>query len=112
MVQRQAKLKMPVARESAWDSPEFLGGRPKEWITSFAAALPDRYPNQANPVVVAVPETRDAIGAAIVGASSARGGPVTRGRLQAAGALIPSGSTKQAPAAGQGTSRADTSRAW
>ena len=28
--------------------------------------MPDSYPNQANPVVVAVPETRDAIGAAIV----------------------------------------------
>jgi multiple sugar transport system substrate-binding protein len=66
MVQRQAKLKMPVARKSVWDSPEFQGSLPKEWIASFAAALPDGYPNQANPVVVAVPETRDAIGAAIV----------------------------------------------
>ncbi len=68
MVQRQAKLKMPVARKSVWDSADFQASLPKEWVTSFAASLPDGYPNQANPVVVAVPETRDAIGAAIVAA--------------------------------------------
>jgi multiple sugar transport system substrate-binding protein len=72
MVQRQAKLKMPVARKSVWDSPDFQGSLPKDWISSFAAALPDGYPNQANPVVVAVPETRDAIGAAIVAAIEGR----------------------------------------
>jgi multiple sugar transport system substrate-binding protein len=66
MVLRQAKAKIPVARKSAWESPEFQSGLPKEWLSAFQATLPDSYPNQANPVVVAVPETRDAIGAAIV----------------------------------------------
>jgi multiple sugar transport system substrate-binding protein len=66
MVLRQAKAKIPVARQSAWNSPEFQNSLPKEWLTAFQGALPDGYPNQANPVVVAVPETRDAIGAAIV----------------------------------------------
>jgi multiple sugar transport system substrate-binding protein len=66
MVLRQAKAKIPVARESAWKSPEFQGSLPKEWLAAFQASLPDGYPNQANPVVVAVPETRDVIGAAIV----------------------------------------------
>ena len=55
-----------MARKSAWESPEFQSGLPKEWLSAFQATLPDSYPNQANPVVVAVPETRDAIGAAIV----------------------------------------------
>jgi multiple sugar transport system substrate-binding protein len=68
MVLRQAKAKIPVARESAWKSPEFQGSLPKEWLAAFQATLPDGYPNQANPVVVAVPETRDVIGAAIVAA--------------------------------------------
>jgi multiple sugar transport system substrate-binding protein len=68
MVLRQARAKLPVARRSVWESPEFQNSLPKEWITSFAGALADGYPNQANPVVVAVPETRDAIGAAIVAA--------------------------------------------
>jgi multiple sugar transport system substrate-binding protein len=68
MVQRQGKAKVPVARKSVWDSPEFQSSQPREWIDSFQGALVDGYPNQANPVVVAVPETRDAIGAAIVAA--------------------------------------------
>lgn len=68
MVLRQAKAKLPVARKSVWDGADFQGSLPKEWLTSFVGALADGYPNQANPVVVAVPETRDAIGAAIVAA--------------------------------------------
>jgi multiple sugar transport system substrate-binding protein len=66
MVARAGKLKIPVARKSVWDSPEYQTGQPRDWLTSFQGALADGYPNQANPVVVAVPETRDAIGAAIV----------------------------------------------
>jgi multiple sugar transport system substrate-binding protein len=66
MVLRQAKAKIPVARKSAWESPEFQSSLPKEWLAAVQASLPDGYPNQANPVVVAVPETRDVIGAAIV----------------------------------------------
>jgi multiple sugar transport system substrate-binding protein len=68
MVQRQAKAKVPVARKSVWESPDFQNSLPRGWIDSFQGALADGYPNQANPVVVAVPETRDAIGAAIVAA--------------------------------------------
>ncbi|MGH7278759.1 MAG: ABC transporter substrate-binding protein, partial [Candidatus Rokuibacteriota bacterium] len=66
MVLRQAKAKLPVARKSVWESADFQGSLPKDWLTSFTGALADGYPNQANPVVVAVPETRDAIGVAIV----------------------------------------------
>jgi len=68
MVARQAKLKIPLARKSVWDSATFQAALPKDWLTSFQGALADGYPNQANPLVVAVPETRDAIGAAIVAA--------------------------------------------
>lgn len=66
MVARAGKLKIPVARKSVWDSPDYQARQPKDWLASFQGALADGYPNQANPVVVAVPETRDAIGAAIV----------------------------------------------
>jgi multiple sugar transport system substrate-binding protein len=68
MVQRQGKAKVPVARKAVWDSPEFQSTQPRDWLDAFQGALADGYPNQANPVVVAVPETRDAIGAAIVAA--------------------------------------------
>jgi multiple sugar transport system substrate-binding protein len=68
MVQRQGKAKVPVARKSVWDGRDFQASQPREWLDSFQGALADGYPNQANPVVVAVPETRDAIGAAIVAA--------------------------------------------
>ncbi len=66
MVTRAGKMKIPVARKSVWESADYQASQPKEWLTSFQGALADGYPNQANPVVVAVPETRDAIGAAIV----------------------------------------------
>jgi hypothetical protein len=39
---------------------------PKDWLDSFAKAIPTAAVNQANPLVVQVPETRDAIGKAIV----------------------------------------------
>jgi hypothetical protein len=38
----------------------------KEWLDAFAKQLPTAAVNQANPLVVQVPETRDAIGKAIV----------------------------------------------
>ncbi len=66
MVLRQAKMKLPVGRESAWKSPEFQSSMPKEWLDAFAKELPTAAVNQANPLVVQVPETRDAIGKAIV----------------------------------------------
>ena len=66
MVARSGKAKIPVARKSVWESAEYQSSQPKDWLASFQGALADGYPNQANPVVVAVPETRDAIGAAIV----------------------------------------------
>ncbi len=66
MVLRQAKMKLPVGRESVWKSPEFQSSMPKEWVDVFAKELPTAAVNQANPLVVQVPETRDAIGKAIV----------------------------------------------
>jgi len=68
MVARSGRAKIPVARKSVWESAEYQSRQPKDWLASFRGALADGYPNQANPVVVAVPETRDAIGAAIVAA--------------------------------------------
>ena len=59
---------MSAQAAERWDSAEFQGSLPKDWLAAFQGALADGYPNQANPVVVAVPETRDAIGAAIVAA--------------------------------------------
>jgi multiple sugar transport system substrate-binding protein len=67
MVLRQAKMKLPVGRQSAWKSPDFQSAMPKEWIEVFAKELPTAAVNEANPLVVQVPETRDAIGKAIVG---------------------------------------------
>ncbi|HXZ36431.1 MAG TPA: sugar ABC transporter substrate-binding protein [Thermodesulfobacteriota bacterium] len=66
MVLRQAKMKLPVGRESAWKSPEFQSSMSKEWLDAFTKELPTAAVNQANPLVVQVPETRDAIGKAIV----------------------------------------------
>ena len=66
MVLRQAKMKLPVGRESAWKSPEFQSSMSREWLDAFAKQLPTTAVNQANPLVVQVPETRDAIGKAIV----------------------------------------------
>jgi multiple sugar transport system substrate-binding protein len=66
MVLRQAKMKLPVGRESVWKSPEFQSSMSKEWLDAFAKQLPTAAVNQANPLVVQVPETRDAIGKAIV----------------------------------------------
>ncbi len=66
MVMRQAKMKMPVGRESALKSPEFQASMPKDWLDAFVNQIPTAAVNQANPLVVQVPETRDAIGKAIV----------------------------------------------
>ena len=66
MVLRQAKMKLPVGRESVWKSAEFQSSMSKEWLDAFAKQLPTAAVNQANPLVVQVPETRDAIGKAIV----------------------------------------------
>lgn len=66
IVTRQAKIKIPVGRESVWKSKEYQSLMPKDWLTAFDKALPTAAVNQANPLVVQVPETRDAIGKAIV----------------------------------------------
>ena len=66
MVMRQAKMKMPVGRESVLKSPEFQASMPKDWLDAFVNQIPTAAVNQANPLVVQVPETRDAIGKAIV----------------------------------------------
>jgi len=59
-------MKIPVGRESVWKSKEYQSLMPKDWLTAFDKALPTAAVNQANPLVVQVPETRDAIGKAIV----------------------------------------------
>jgi multiple sugar transport system substrate-binding protein len=66
IVARQAKMKMPVGRKSAWESKDFQTQMPKEWLVAFEKSLPTAAVNQANPLVVSVPEVRDAIGKAIV----------------------------------------------
>ena len=66
MVLRQAKMKLPIGRESVWKSQEFRSNMPAEWIDVFTKELPTAAVNEANPLVVQVPETRDAIGKAIV----------------------------------------------
>jgi len=66
MNMRQAKMKIPVGRQSAWNSKEYQSSMPKDWLDSFAKSIPTAAVNQANPLVVQVPETRDAIGKAIV----------------------------------------------
>ena len=66
MVLRQAKMKLPVGRESVWKSPDLQAAMPKEWVDVWAKELPTAAVNEANPLVVQVPETRDAIGKAIV----------------------------------------------
>jgi multiple sugar transport system substrate-binding protein len=66
MNMRQVKMKIPVGRQSAWNSSEFQSSMPKGWLDAFAKEIPTAAVNQANPLVVQVPETRDAIGKAIV----------------------------------------------
>lgn len=66
MNMRQAKMKIPVGRESAWNSKEYQASMPKDWLNAFVKQIPTVAVNQANPLVVQVPETRDAIGQAIV----------------------------------------------
>ena len=66
MVTRQAKMKIPVARESVRKGADFKAAMPKEFLEVFDMELPTAVVNQANPLVVQVPETRDAIGKAIV----------------------------------------------
>jgi multiple sugar transport system substrate-binding protein len=66
MVLRQAKMKLPVGRETVWKSAALRAAMPKEWVDVWAQELPTAAVNQANPLVVQVPETRDAIGKAIV----------------------------------------------
>lgn len=68
MVARQAKAKIPVARQSVWNSPEYQSLMPKGWLDSFNKELPTAAVNQANPNVIPVPEVRDVLGKAIVGA--------------------------------------------
>mgnify|MGYP005858152001 CR=1 FL=1 len=66
MVARGVKLKLPVGRQSVWNGAEFQGLMPKGWLDAFAKELPTAIPNGANPLVAQVPETRDAIGKAII----------------------------------------------
>ena len=67
MVAKGAKdYKLPVGRQSVWNSSEYQSLMPKGWLDSFAKTLPTAIANGANPIVAQVPETRDAIGKAIV----------------------------------------------
>jgi len=70
-----AGRKQPVARQSVWNSSEFQQSTPKAWLDTFQAELPTAAVNQANPLVVPVPETRDVIGkmaAAVIGGQDAK----------------------------------------
>ena len=66
MNMRLVGIKSPVGRQSAWNSPQFQSSQPKAWLDAFAKEIPTAAVNQANPLVVQVPETRSAIGKAIV----------------------------------------------
>ena len=66
MNMRLVKIKSPVGRQSAWNSPEYQSSMPRGWLDAFVKEIPTAAVNQANPLVVQVPETRDAIGKAIV----------------------------------------------
>ncbi|MHB1415174.1 MAG: ABC transporter substrate-binding protein [Chloroflexota bacterium] len=67
MVAKGAKdWKLPVGRQSVWNSSEYQSLMPKPWLDAFSKTLPTAVPNGANPLVAKVPETRDAIGKAIV----------------------------------------------
>lgn len=66
MVTRQAQSKIPVARQSVWEGEEYQSLMPRGWLDAFQASLPTAAVNQANPLVVPVPEVRDSIGRAIV----------------------------------------------
>ncbi len=58
--------KFPVARQSVFNSSAYQASQPKDWLEVFNKEIPTAAVNQANPLVVQVPETRDAIGKAIV----------------------------------------------
>jgi multiple sugar transport system substrate-binding protein len=76
MCLRQVEQKIPTARQSAWNSAQFQDQMPKGWVEVFEKSVPQAYVNQANPLVVAVPETRDVIGEALVkviGGADAKG---------------------------------------
>lgn len=61
-VQAAAAQKIPVARQSVYDSSVVQSGFPKAWLETYKMELPTAEVNQANPLVVPVPETRDVIG--------------------------------------------------
>ncbi len=66
MEEEMAKQKIPVGRQSVWNGADFQKLMPKAWLDSFVGELPGAAVNQANPLVVPVPQVRDAIGRAIV----------------------------------------------
>ncbi|HEV2300961.1 MAG TPA: sugar ABC transporter substrate-binding protein [Stellaceae bacterium] len=76
-----AKRKIPVARQSVWNGADFQKLMPKGWLDGFVGELPGAAVNQANPLVVPVPEVRDAIGKAIV--SAIQGGDARAAAQQA-----------------------------
>lgn len=81
MEQRMAQRKIPVARRSVWNGKSFQTLLPKAWLDSFVKELPSAAVNQANPLVIPVPEVRDAIGKAIV--SVIQGGSARQAAAQA-----------------------------
>ncbi len=81
MEQEMAKRKIPVARQSVWNGADFQKLMPKDWLDGFVKELPNAAVNQANPLVIPVPEVRDAIGKAIV--SAIQGGDARQAAQQA-----------------------------
>lgn len=68
MEAEMAKRKIPVARQSVWNGADYQKLMPKDWLDGFVKELPNAAVNQANPLVIPVPQVRDAIGKAIVSA--------------------------------------------
>lgn len=58
--------KFPVARQSVFNSSAYQASAPKEYLDVYTKEMTTAAVNQANPLVVQVPEVRDAIGKAIV----------------------------------------------
>jgi multiple sugar transport system substrate-binding protein len=81
METEMAKRKIPVARQSVWNGADYQKVMPRGWLDGFVKELPNAAVNQANPLVIPVPQVRDAIGKAIV--SAIQGGDAKAAATQA-----------------------------
>lgn len=72
---------LPSSRKSIYAADEYVKAAPAGVIDIVQSQVPNAVPNGANPLVVQVPETRAAIGQAIVAAL--RGEDVTKAANEA-----------------------------